>query len=136
MRHRARSDDLIAAMGEMGFADRSRHDSSIKWPAPARLRGDQSKERSPVAPMGTTIRDERLSGFDAIAWERIMARPNTRRHRQQAHAEIVAALKGFRETRALLEKQAMQTVGNCGGLRRFIIEGYSPVWKEGRAGQG
>jgi tripartite-type tricarboxylate transporter receptor subunit TctC len=88
-----------------------------------------SKERSPVAPQLPTISESGYPGFDAIAWHGILAPANTPPAIvQKLNAEIVAALKDP-ETRALLEKQAMQTVGNSPeAFARFIREDIA-IWK-------
>ena len=71
-----------------------------------------SRERSPVAPDVPTIAESGYPGFDAIAWHGILAPASTPPAIvSKLNAEIVAALKDP-ETRELLEKQAMETVGN------------------------
>ena len=88
-----------------------------------------SKERSPVAPQVPTISESGYPGFDAIAWHGILAPANTPPAIvQKLNAEIVAALKDP-ETRALLEKQAMQTVGNSPEAFASFIREDIAVWK-------
>ena len=88
-----------------------------------------SKERSPVAPQVPTISESGYPGFDAIAWHGILAPANTPPAIvQKLNAEIVAALKNP-ETRALLEKQAMQTVGNSPDAFASFIREDIAVWK-------
>ena len=88
-----------------------------------------SKERSPVAPQLPTISESGYPGFDAIGWHGILAPATTPPAIvQKLNAEIVAALKDP-ETRALLEMQAMQTVGNSPeAFARFIREDIA-IWK-------
>jgi tripartite-type tricarboxylate transporter receptor subunit TctC len=88
-----------------------------------------SKERSPVAPEVPTISESGYPGFDAIAWHGILAPANTPPAIvRKLNAEIVAALKDP-QTKALLEKQAMQTVGSSpDAFAKFIKEDIA-VWK-------
>jgi tripartite-type tricarboxylate transporter receptor subunit TctC len=88
-----------------------------------------SKERSPVAPEVPTISESGYPGFDAIAWHGILAPANTPPVIvRKLNAEIVAALKDP-QTKALLEKQAMQTVGSSpDAFAKFIKEDIA-VWK-------
>jgi len=88
-----------------------------------------SKERSPVAPDVPTISESGYPGFDAIAWHGILAPANTPPAIiEKLNAEIVAALKDP-ETKALLEKQAMQTVGNSPEAFASFIRQDIAVWK-------
>jgi putative tricarboxylic transport membrane protein len=88
-----------------------------------------SKERSPVAPEVPTISESGYPGFDAIAWHGILVPANTPPAIvRKLNAEIVAALKDP-QTKALLEKQAMQTVGSSpDAFAKFIKEDIA-VWK-------
>jgi tripartite-type tricarboxylate transporter receptor subunit TctC len=89
-----------------------------------------SKERSPVAPTVPTISESGYPGFDAIAWHGILAPANTPRAIiNKLNAEIVAALKDL-ETKALLEKQAMQTVGSSPEAFASFIKQDIAVWKD------
>jgi tripartite-type tricarboxylate transporter receptor subunit TctC len=89
-----------------------------------------SKERSPVAPAVPTISESGYPGFDAIAWHGILAPANTPPAIiRKLNAEIVAALKEP-ETRAVLEKQAMQTVGSSPEDFAAFIRRDIAVWKE------
>jgi tripartite-type tricarboxylate transporter receptor subunit TctC len=89
-----------------------------------------SMERSPVAPSVPTISESGYPGFDAIAWHGILAPANTPPAIiKKLNAEIVAALKDP-DTRTLLEKQAMQTVGNSPEAFASFIKEDIAVWKE------
>jgi tripartite-type tricarboxylate transporter receptor subunit TctC len=88
-----------------------------------------SKERSPVAPDVPTISESGYPGFDAIAWHGILAPANTPPAIiNKLNAEIVAALKDP-ETKALLEKQAMQTVGDSPEAFASFIRQDIAIWK-------
>ena len=88
-----------------------------------------SKERSPVAPDVPTISESGYPGFDVIAWHGILAPANTPPAIiNKLNTEIVAALKDP-ETKALLEKQAMQTVGNSPEAFASFIRQDIAVWK-------
>jgi len=89
-----------------------------------------SKERSPVAPDVPTISESGYPGFDAIAWHGILAPAGTPPAIiTRLNAEIVEALKDP-ETRTLLEKQAMQTVGNSSEAFAGFIRRDIAIWKE------
>jgi tripartite-type tricarboxylate transporter receptor subunit TctC len=89
-----------------------------------------SKERSPVAPAAPTISESGYPGFDAIGWHGILAPANTPPAIiDKLNAEITAALKDP-ETKTLLEKQAMQTVGNSPQAFADFIKQDIAVWKE------
>src|SRR5450755_715358 len=89
-----------------------------------------SEERSPVAPQVPTISESGYPGFDAIACHGILAPANTPPAIvNKLNAEIVAALKDP-ETTALLEKQAMQTVGSSPQAFADFIKQDIAVWKE------
>jgi tripartite-type tricarboxylate transporter receptor subunit TctC len=89
-----------------------------------------SKERSPVAPAVPTISESGYPGFDAIAWHGILAPANTPPAIiNKLNAEIVAALNDT-ETKALLEKQAMQTVGSSPKDFANFIKQDIAVWKD------
>jgi tripartite-type tricarboxylate transporter receptor subunit TctC len=89
-----------------------------------------SKERSPVAPQVPTISESSYPGFDAIAWHGILAPANTPPAIiNRLNAEIVQALQDP-ETRALLEKQAMQTVGNSPQAFASFIKQDIAIWEE------
>ena len=89
-----------------------------------------SKERSPVAPTVPTISESGYPGFDAIAWHGILAPANTPPAIiRKLNAEIVSALKDL-ETKALLEKQAMQTIGNSPEAFASFIRQDIAIWKD------
>jgi tripartite-type tricarboxylate transporter receptor subunit TctC len=88
-----------------------------------------SQQRSPVAPDVPTIAESGYPGFDAIAWHGILAPAGTPPAIvNKLNAEIVAALKDP-ETRELLEKQAMQTVGSSPEAFADFIRQDIAVWK-------
>jgi tripartite-type tricarboxylate transporter receptor subunit TctC len=89
-----------------------------------------SKDRSPVAPNVPTISESGYAGFDAIAWHGILAPSNTPPAIvNRLNAEIVKALRDP-ETATLLEKQAMQTVGNSPQAFAGFIKRDIAVWKQ------
>jgi putative tricarboxylic transport membrane protein len=89
-----------------------------------------SKDRSPVAPTVPTIAESGYPGFDAIAWHGILAPANTPPAIvNRLNAEIVKALKDP-ETVGLLEKQAMQTVGNSPQAFAVFIKQDIAIWKQ------
>jgi tripartite-type tricarboxylate transporter receptor subunit TctC len=89
-----------------------------------------SKERSPVAPEVPTVTESGYPGFDAIAWHGILAPVKTPvAIVNRLNAEIVKALKDP-ETKSLLEKQAMQTVGNTPEAFAAFIKQDIAIWKE------
>jgi tripartite-type tricarboxylate transporter receptor subunit TctC len=89
-----------------------------------------SKDRSPVAPDVPTISESGYPGFDAIAWHGILAPAHTPAAIvDRLNAEIVKALKDP-EAQSLLEKQAVQTVGNSPAAFATFIRQDIAVWKE------
>ena len=71
-----------------------------------------SLERSPVAPEVPTVAESGYPGFEALAWHGILAPAKTPPAViKKLNAEFVKALADP-ATKELLEKQAMQTVGN------------------------
>jgi tripartite-type tricarboxylate transporter receptor subunit TctC len=89
-----------------------------------------SKERSPVAPTVPTISESGYPGFDALAWHGILAPANTPPAIiKKLNTEIVEALKDP-ETKSLLEKQAMQTVGSSPEAFASFIKQDIAIWKE------
>jgi tripartite-type tricarboxylate transporter receptor subunit TctC len=88
-----------------------------------------SKERSPIAPEVPTIAESGYPGFDAIAWHGILATANTPPPIvAKLHDQIIAALKDP-ATKALLEAQAMQTVGDTPDEFSAFIKRDIAVWK-------
>jgi tripartite-type tricarboxylate transporter receptor subunit TctC len=121
--------DLIAGQVQVVFADPISALPHIKAGTLLAL-AVTSKERSPVAPDVPTIAESGYPGFDAIAWHGILAPANTPPAIiNRLNAEIVAALSDP-ETRGLLEKQAMQTVGNSPQAFADFIRQDIAIWKE------
>jgi tripartite-type tricarboxylate transporter receptor subunit TctC len=89
-----------------------------------------SKDRSPVAPDVPTLAESGFPGFDAIAWHGILAPAHTPAAIiDKLNVEIVAALKDP-ETKSLLEKQAIQIVGDSPDAFASFIRQDIAVWKE------
>jgi len=121
--------DLIAGQVQVVFADPISALPHIKAGTLLAL-AVTSKERSPVAPEVPTIAESGYPGFDAIAWHGILAPANTPPAIiNRLNAEIVAALKDP-ETKGLLEKQAIQTVGNSPQAFADFIKQDIAIWKE------
>jgi tripartite-type tricarboxylate transporter receptor subunit TctC len=121
--------DLLAGQVQMVFADPITALPHINASTLLAL-AVTSKERSPVAPNVPTISESGYPGFDAIAWHGILAPASTPPAIvNKLNAEIVAALKDP-ETKALLEKQAMQTVGSSPQAFGDFIKQDIAVWKE------
>jgi tripartite-type tricarboxylate transporter receptor subunit TctC len=88
-----------------------------------------SPQRSAVAPDVPTVAESGYPGFDAIAWHGILAPAKTPPAIvRKLNAEIVSALQ-HPETRDLLVKQAMQTVGNTPEEFAAFIKKDIAVWK-------
>jgi tripartite-type tricarboxylate transporter receptor subunit TctC len=88
-----------------------------------------SPQRSAVAPDVPTVAESGYPGFDAIAWHGILAPAKTPPAIvKKLNAEIVSALQ-HPETRDLLVKQAMQTVGNTPEEFAAFIKKDIAVWK-------
>jgi tripartite-type tricarboxylate transporter receptor subunit TctC len=88
-----------------------------------------SKERSTVAPEVPTVAESGYPGFDAIAWHGILAPAKTPPVIvKKLNAEIVSALQ-HPETKDLLVKQAMQTVGNTPEEFAAFIKKDIAIWK-------
>jgi putative tricarboxylic transport membrane protein len=121
--------DLLAGHVQMVFADPISALQHINAGTLLAL-AVTSKERSPVAPSVPTISESGYPGFDAIGWHGILAPANTPPAIiSKLNAEIVAALKNP-ETKMLLEKQAMQTVGNSPQAFANFIKQDIAVWKD------
>jgi tripartite-type tricarboxylate transporter receptor subunit TctC len=121
--------DLLAGQVQMVFADPISALPHINAGTLLAL-AVTSKERSPVAPSVPTVSESGYPGFDAIAWHGILAPANTPPAIvNKLNTEIVAALKDP-ETTALLEKQAMQTVGSSPQAFADFIKQDIAVWKE------
>jgi tripartite-type tricarboxylate transporter receptor subunit TctC len=121
--------DLLAGQVQMVFADPISALPHLKAGTLIAL-AVTSKDRSPVAPDVATISESGYPGFDAIAWHGILAPAHTPPAIvDRLNAEIVKALRDP-ETAALLEKQAMQTVGNSPQAFAGFIEQDIAIWKE------
>ena len=88
-----------------------------------------STQRSPVAPDVPTVAESGYPGFDAIAWHGILAPAKTPPAIvRKLNAEIVSALQ-HPETKDLLVKQAMHTVGNTPEEFAAFIKKDIAIWK-------
>ena len=88
-----------------------------------------SPERSPVAPTVPTMAESGYPGVEAVAWHGIFVPARTPPEIiDKLNAEIVSALQ-HPETRDLLVKQAMQTVGNTPEEFAAFIKKDIAVWK-------
>ena len=120
--------DLLAGQVTMVFADPV---SALPYMQSGALRAlaVTSKERSSVAPDVPTIAESGYPGFDAIAWHGILAPANTPAPIiAKLHDQIAAALKDP-ATKALLNAQAMQTVGDTPDQFAAFIKEDIAVWK-------
>ncbi len=121
--------DLLAGQVTMVFADPI---SALPHMQAGTLRAlaVTSKERSSVAPDVPTIAESGYPGFDAIAWHGILAPAKTPPAIiAKLNAEFVKALKDP-ETKSLLEKQAMATVGNTPEQFAAFIKQDIAIWKD------
>ena len=120
--------DLLAGQVQMVFADPISALPYIKAGSLLAL-AVTSKDRSPVAPDVPTISESGYPGFDAIGWHGILAPANTPAPIvNKLNAEIVAALQDL-QTKSLLEKQAMQTVGDTPQAFADFIKQDIATWK-------
>jgi tripartite-type tricarboxylate transporter receptor subunit TctC len=88
-----------------------------------------SKDRAPVAPKIPTIAESGYPDFDVVAWHGILAPAKTPPAIvAKLNTEIVKALKDP-ETRALLDKQAIQAVGDSPQEFADFIKQDLGVWK-------
>jgi tripartite-type tricarboxylate transporter receptor subunit TctC len=121
--------DLLAGQVQLVFADPISALPHIKAGTLLAL-AVTSKNRSSVAPDVPTISESGYPDFDAIAWHGILAPANTPPVIvNKLNSEIVKALQNP-ETKMLLEKQAMQTVGNSPKAFADFIKQDIAVWKE------
>ncbi len=121
--------DLLAGQVTMVFADPVSALPHIKA-GTLRALAVTSKERSAVAPDVPTIAESGYPGFDAIAWHGILAPAKTPPPIiAKLHDQIVAALNDP-ATKALLEAQAMQTVGDTPEEFAAFIKQDIAVWKK------
>ena len=94
-----------------------------------RARAVTSPQRSAMAPDVPTVAESGYPGFDAIAWHGILAPAKTPPAIvRKLNAEIVNALQ-HPETKDLLVKQAMQTVGNTPEEFAAFIKKDIAIWK-------
>jgi tripartite-type tricarboxylate transporter receptor subunit TctC len=121
--------DLLAGQVQMVFSDPISALQYVKSGALVAL-AVTSKDRSPVAPDVPTIAESGYPGFDAIAWHGILAPAHTPPAIvARLNAEILKALNDP-DTRALLEKQAIQIVGSSPEAFASFIRQDSALWKE------
>jgi tripartite-type tricarboxylate transporter receptor subunit TctC len=121
--------DLIAGQVTMVFADPISALAHIQA-GTLRALAVTSKERSPVAPDVPTVAESGYPGFDAIAWHGILAPARTPPAIiKNLNDEFASALRDP-ETKALLEKQAMQAVGNSPEDFAAFIQQDIAIWKE------
>jgi tripartite-type tricarboxylate transporter receptor subunit TctC len=121
--------DLVAGQVQVVFSDPVSALSLINAGTLVAL-AVTSKDRSPVAPDVPTISESGYPGFDAIGWHGILAPARTPAAIvDRLNTEIVKALKDP-ETRNLLEKQAIQVVGNSPDAFASFIRQDIAVWKE------
>jgi len=121
--------DLLAKQVSMVFADPI---SALGQMQAGTLRAlaVTSKERSPIAPNVPTIAESGYPGFDAIAWHGVLAPAKTPPAIiNKLNAEFLKALKDP-EIEELLEKQAMQTVGNSPEQFIAFIKEDIAIWKD------
>jgi putative tricarboxylic transport membrane protein len=120
--------DLLAGQVTAVFADPVSALPHIKA-GTLRALAVTSKQRSSVAPEVPTIAESGYPGFDAIAWHGILAPAKTPPPiTAKLHDQIVAALNDP-ATKALLEAQAMQTVGDTPEEFAAFIKQDIAVWK-------
>jgi tripartite-type tricarboxylate transporter receptor subunit TctC len=120
--------DLLAGQVTMVFADPVSALPHIKSGA-LRALAVTGRERSPIATDVPTIAESGYPGFDAIAWHGILAPANTPAQIiAKLHEQIVAALDDP-PTKALLEEQAMQTVGDTPEHFAAFIKQDIAMWK-------
>jgi tripartite-type tricarboxylate transporter receptor subunit TctC len=120
--------DLLAAQVTMVFADPVSALGQMKA-GMLRALAVTSKERSSIAPNVPTFAESGYFGFDVIAWHGIFAPAKTPPAIiKKLNAVFVEALKDP-ETKELLEKQAMQTVGNSPEQFIAFIKEDIAIWK-------
>ena len=120
--------DLLAGQVTMVFADAVTSLPHIQA-GTLRALGVTTKERAAIAPDVPTIADSGYPGFDAIGWHGILSPAKTPTAIvSRLHAEIVKALKDP-ATRALLEAQAMQIVGNSPDEFAAFIRRDIALWQ-------
>jgi tripartite-type tricarboxylate transporter receptor subunit TctC len=121
--------DLLAGQVTMVFSDPVSALTHVRA-GTLRALAVTTKQRSPVAPDVPTIAESGYPGFEAIGWHGILAPANTPSPViGKLHDEIVAALRQP-ETRALLDAQAIQIVGDTPKEFAAFIGQDIAVWKE------
>jgi tripartite-type tricarboxylate transporter receptor subunit TctC len=121
--------DLLAGQVTMVFADPI---SALGQMQAGKLRAlaVTSKARSSIAPDVPTVAESGYFGFDIIAWHGVFAPAKTPPAIiEKLNAVFVKALKDP-ETKELLEKQAMQTVGNSPEEFIAFIKEDNAIWKD------
>jgi len=120
--------DLLAGQVTMVFADPVSALAHIEA-GTLRALAVTSRERSPVAPNVPTVAEEGFADFDAIGWHGVLAPAKTPPALiGKLSDQIIAALHDA-ATKALLEAQAMQTVGNTPDEFAAFIKSDIAIWK-------
>jgi tripartite-type tricarboxylate transporter receptor subunit TctC len=120
--------DLLAGQVTMVFADAVTALPHIQA-GTLRALAVSSKERAAIAPEVPTIAESGYPGFDAIGWHGILAPAKTPPAIvDRLNAEIVKALKDS-ATKALLETQAMQLIGNSPAEFAAFIKQDIALWQ-------
>ncbi len=120
--------DLLAGQVTMVFADPVSALPQIQA-GTLRALAVTSKARSPIVPEVPTIAESGFAGFDAIGWHGILAPAKTPPAIvAKLHDQIIAALADP-ASKALLEKQAMQTVGDTPAEFADFIAKDIALWK-------
>ncbi len=120
--------DLLAGQVTMVFADAVTALPHIRA-GTLRALAVSSKEHSAVVPDIPTIAESGYPGFDAIGWHGILAPAKTPPAIiNRLHDEIVKALKDP-ATKALLDAQAMQLVGNSPEEFAAFIKQDIALWQ-------
>jgi tripartite-type tricarboxylate transporter receptor subunit TctC len=120
--------DLLAGQVTMVFADAVTALPHIQA-GTLRALAVSSKERAAIAPDVPTIAESGYPGFDAIGWHGILAPAKTPPAIvDRLNAEIVKALRDP-ATKALLETQAMQLVGNSPQEFAAFIKQDIALWR-------
>jgi tripartite-type tricarboxylate transporter receptor subunit TctC len=121
--------DLLASQVTMVFADPISALGQMQAGKPRAL-AVTSKERSSIAPDVPTIAESGYFGFDVIAWHGVLAPAKTPPAIiEKLNGMFLKALKDP-ETKELLEKQAMQTVGNSPEEFMAFIKADNAIWKD------
>jgi tripartite-type tricarboxylate transporter receptor subunit TctC len=121
--------DLLAGQVTMVFADAVSAMPHIQA-GTLRALAVSSKERAAIAPDIPTIAESGYPGFDAIGWHGILAPAKTSPAIvDRLNSEIVKALKDP-ATKALLETQAMQLVGNTPEEFAAFIKQDIALWQD------